>query len=229
MTTFYRGDCLEQMKRLPSASINFIYWNPPYGTTYQPWDEKLPWEKIFAECFRILKNDGMLAIHSSIPFNYTLIKAAPKPPLYSWYWDKQNQTTPMLAKTQPLRQVEEILVWKNKKAIYYPQRVGTEERYSSADGKTNYVNRKTCVEGRTEPKKVIGFYQRHIITMKTIIDGFSTRPKELIELMIRSYTKEGDTILDPTCYRGMTGRICKEMNRKWIGIDKYFFADYILR
>ena len=64
--------------------------------------------------------------------------------------------------------------------------------------------------------------------MNAVVDGFSTRPRELIELMIRSYTKEGDTVLDPTCYRGITGKICKEMKRKWIGIDKYFFADYIL-
>jgi DNA modification methylase len=64
--------------------------------------------------------------------------------------------------------------------------------------------------------------------MKSVVDGFSTRPKELIELLISSYTKEGDTILDPTCYRGITGRISKAMGRRWIGIDKYFFADYIL-
>jgi len=228
MATFYKGDCLEQMKRLPSQSINFVYWNPPFGITRQIWDEKLDWEKIFEECFRILKHDGMLAIHCSIPFNYTLIKAAPKPPLYSWYWDKQHQTTPLLAKTQPLRQVEEILVWKNKKNTYYPQRIGTEERWSTSNGKSDYIDRAFCVAGRTDPKKVIGYYQRHLITMKTAIDGYSTRPKELIELMIRSYSKEGDTILDPTCYRGITGRISKAMGRRWIGIDKFFFADYII-
>jgi DNA modification methylase len=168
----------------------------------------------------------MLAIHCSVPFNYTLIKAAPKPPLYSWYWDKQNQTTPLLAKTQPLRQVEEILVWKNKRGTYYPQRVGEEVRAFTSDGATNYVNRKTVVP--QSPQTVKGYYQRHLITMKPLLDGFSTRPKELIELLIRSYTKEGDTILDPTCYKGITGKISKAMGRRWIGIDKYFFADYIL-
>ena len=226
MATFYKGDCLQQMKQLPDRSINFIYWNPPFGTTRQVWDEKLDWENIFEQCFRILKEDGMLVIHCSVPFNYTLIKAAPKPPLYSWYWDKQNQTTPLLAKTQPLRQVEEILVWKNKRATYYPQRVGDEERTFVSDGKTDYVNRATLTPQPVQTVK--GFYQRHLITMKTVVDGYSTRPKELIELMIRSYSKEGDVVLDPTCYRGITGRICKAMNRKWIGIDKYFFADYIL-
>ena len=226
MTTFYKGDCLEWMQRLPDKSINFIYWNPPFGTTRQKWDEELPWEKIFEQCFRILKNDGMLAIHCSVPFNYTLIKAAPKPPLYSWYWDKQNQTTPLLAKTQPLRQVEEILVWKNKKNTYYPQRVGNEVRTFTSDGATDYVQRATLTP---QPQQtVIGYYQRHLITMKTVVDGYSTRPEALIELMLRSYSKEGDSVLDPTCYKGITVRICKRMGRKWTGIDKYFFAEYIL-
>ena len=226
MATFYKGDCLENMKRLPDKSVNFIYWNPPFGTTYQTWDECLPWEALFKECFRILKPEGTLAIHCSVPFNYTLIRAAPRMPTYSWYWDKLNPTTPLLAKTQPLRQVEEILVWKNKKTTYYPQRVGTVERTFTSSGATDYVYRNTIVP--QSPQTVKGYYQRHIIHMKSSVDGFSTRPEELIELMLRSYTKEGDTVLDPTCYKGITGRISKKMNRKWIGIDKYFFATYIL-
>jgi DNA modification methylase len=64
--------------------------------------------------------------------------------------------------------------------------------------------------------------------MKRMIDGFSTRPVEMIELMINSYTEEGDTILDAFCYRGLSGMVAKRMNRKWIGIDKHFFADLIL-
>ena len=226
MATFYKGDCLENMKRLPDKSVHFIYWNPPFGTTYQTWDECLPWEALFKECFRILKPEGTLAIHCSVPFNYTLIRAAPRMPTYSWYWDKLNPTTPLLAKTQPLRQVEEILVWKNKKTTYYPQRVGTVERTFKSNGKTDYVLRPSLTEQSVQTVK--GYLQRHIIQMKSSVDGFSTRPEELIELMLRSYTKEGDTVLDPTCYKGITGRISKKMNRKWIGIDKYFFATYIL-
>ena len=99
-------------------------------------------------------------------------------------------------------------------------------RTFTSDGVSNYVNKIGC--SIQSPQTVKGYYQRHLITMKSVVDGFSTRPKELIELLISSYTKEGDTILDPTCYRGITGRISKAMGRRWIGIDKYFFADYIL-
>jgi site-specific DNA-methyltransferase (adenine-specific) len=214
------------MKRLPDKSVHFIYWNPPFGTTCHRWDEVLPWPSLFAECFRILKDNGMLAIHCSVPFNYTLIRDAPKPPSYSWYWDKENPTTPLLAKVQPLRQMEEILVWKNKKNTYYPQRVGDMIRKVKSSGVTDYVARNRLSE--TKEQTVTGYYQRHLIRMKSVVDGYSTRPEPLIELMINSYTVAGDTILDPTCYRGITGRVGKRMGRRWIGIDKYFFADYIL-
>ena len=225
MATFYKGDCLEWMKRLDSNSINLIYWNPPYGTTKQSWDEKLDWENIFKECFRIMKNDGMLVIHCSVPFNYTLIRSAPVMPLYSWYWDKVGTTLPLIANKQPLRHIEEILVWKKKITKYYPQRVGNELRLVHADGKTDYCAK---VQQNLELKEVKGKYQTHLITMKRKIDGYSTRPDDMIKLFIDSYTKEGDVILDPTCYKGLTGKIAKQMNRKWIGIDKYFFPIYLM-
>lgn len=220
MTTFYKGDCLRQMKSLDSKSIDFIYFNPPFATTYQPWDESLPWPELFTECFRLLKDDGVLAIHASIPFNYHLIRTAPRAPNYSWYWDKMHITTPLLAKKQPLRHVEEILVWTNK-IKYNPQRVGSEIRTFTSDGKTPYVNKKTLTP-QTE-QTVKGFYQTHLLSLRRTIRGFATRPDKLIELFINSYTNPGDIILDPTCYHGLSGRIAKQMGRKWIGIDKNFY------
>ena len=219
MTTFYKGDCIEQMSKLNTNSIDFIYFNPPFGTTRQYWDEKLDWKKIFKECFRLLKPNGTLAIHCSVPFNYTLIREAPRAPNYSWYWNKINPTTPLLAKRQPMRQVEEILIWTHTK--YNPQRVGTEKRICKSSGITKYVDYKHCKP--IEPKEVIGKYQTHLIESKICLRGFATRPDSLIELFIKSYTNEGDVILDPTCYEGLSGRIAKSLKRKWIGIDKRFF------
>ena len=225
MATYYKADCLEQMKKMKSGSIDFLYFNPPFGTTYQPWDESLDWKKIFPEMFRLLKSSGTLAIHCSVPFNYTLIRDAPRPPNYSWYWDKINQTTPLLAKKQPLRQVEEILVWTNK-VKYFPQRVGTEIRTFVSHGDTRYVMMESLT--KQKPQTVIGKYQTNLIRMKTHIRKFATRPDKLIELFIHSYTQEGDTILDPTCYEGLSGRIALQMNRKWIGIDKYYFPKELI-
>lgn len=228
-TTVYIGDNLNIItNNIQSRSIDFIYLNPPFGTTRQKWDEKLNWAELFKQFFRVLKEDGVLAIHCSVPFNYTLIRDAPKAPSYSWYWLKENVTNPLIANLQPLRNTEEILVWTNKRTRYFPQRIGDESRsYISRGGITN----DTCYYGPAkvmDKKSVTGRYQTHHIDMKRAIDGFSTRPEELIELMIKSYTKEGDTVLDPTCYKGVCGVVAKRLSRKYIGIDKYFYPEKIM-
>lgn len=225
MTTFYKSDCLAQLKKLPSASIDFIYFNPPYGITEQPWDEAMDWSAIFPELFRIVKRPGTVAIHCSVPFNYTLIRAAPKAPNYSWYWDKIDQTTPLLAKKQPLRCMEEVLVW-TFGTKYNPQRVGDELRIPNTNGMTNYVGRERCKP--VAPKLVRGKYQTHLIRQKKHVRGFATRPDELIELFIKSYTNPGDVVLDPTCYLGLSGVLAKRLERRWIGIDKHFYPSMLL-
>ena len=224
--TFYKSDCLTQLKKLPSESVDFIYFNPPFGITQNSWDERLDWPAIFVELFRIVKNPGTIAIHCSVPFNYTLIREAPRPPNYSWYWDKINITTPLLAKKQPMRRVEEILVWTNR-LKYNPQRVGDEIRHEvSGPASTSY-----WYPVRTRPtihREVRGRLQTHLITQKSKIRGFATRPDEIIELFINSYTNPGDVILDPTCYQGLSGVIAKRMGRNWIGIDKYFLPSLLM-
>lgn len=204
-------------KHIRDKSINLIYIDPPFGTTKNKWDESLDWSKLFKEFFRVLTDDGMLVIHCSIPFNYELIRAAPKPPSHSWYWLKDSPTSPLLANIQPLRQVEEVLVWKNKKPTYYRQQIGTEERKSHWMTKTDYYGKTR----KTKATIIKGKTRSHFLQMPRCLDGFSTRPAEMCELFINSYSKEGDTVLDCFCYKGLTSTCCK--NRKWIGIDKHFF------
>lgn len=228
MTAFYKGDCIQVIQNhIRDSSIDLIYFNPPFGITQHKWDEKLNWEAFFVEAFRVLKDDGMLVIHCSIPFNYELIRKAPKAPLYSWYWLKERPTNPLIASHQPLRNTEEILVWKKKKTRYYPQRNGEEEREYTPGarlGCSGYY----LPDVQQDKKKVKGRLQTHHISMKRNIDEFSTRPIELIELIIKSYTKEGDIILDPTCFKGVSGFVSKQLNRRWIGIDKYFMPSKLM-
>lgn len=225
-TTFYQADCLVQLRKLPAASVDFIYFNPPFGITHQPWDERLDWPAIFAELFRIVKSPGTIAIHASVPFNYTLIREAPRAPSYSWYWDKINTTTPLLAKKQPMRRVEEILVWTNR-VKYHPQRVGDELRQETSGA----VSSAYMGSVRHRPviyREVRGRLQTHLITQKPHIRGFATRPDDLIELFIKSYTDAGDTVLDPTCYQGLSGVVAKRLGRNWIGIDKHFLPGLLM-
>jgi len=220
MASFYHADCFDAMKTMPSKSINLIYFDPPFATTQNFWDEKLDWKRIFDECFRLLTDTGMLVIHCSIPFNYELIRSAPKPPSHTWYWKKDSHTNPLISKIQPLRDTEEILVWKNKKGVYYPQKIGTEARKSGYMTTEGYFGKDT----RNKTSTIhYGKYRTHSIAISRERDGFSTRPKELVELMINSYSKEGDTMLDLFCYKGLSYK-CKG-NRKWIGVDKHFVPD----
>ena len=223
MSVFLQGDIKYHLPRLPSDSVHLIYIDPPFGTTRQPWDESLDWKWIFQQFFRILRKDGMIVIHCSVPFSYELIRAAPKPPLYSWYWNKKHPTCPLIANVQPLRCMEEILVWKNQKTTYYRQQIGSDLRESKWASVCDYYGK------NIRPKKTIlkGKTRTHLIEMPRSLDGFSTRPAEIVKLMIDSYTKPGDTILDCFCYRGLSSTQAE--GRRWIGIDKYFFPNLFVQ
>jgi len=222
MATFYRGDTLHTLQtKFLDKTINLLYINPPFGTTKNSWDEKQNWKALFKEFFRILKDDGMLVIHCSVPFNYELIRAAPKPPLYSWYWNKKAVSCPLIANIQPLRCMEEILVWKKHKTTYYRQQIGDEERNSTYMTTNSYYgpttkHTKTVIKGKT---------RTHLLEMPRVIAGFSTRPDDLVKLMIDSYTVKGDTILDCFCYKGLS--YSQSHGRKWIGIDKHFVPPFL--
>lgn len=219
---FEKSDCFKFLAKQETGTVNLILIDPPFGTTKQPWDSKLDWKLLFVEFFRVLKDDGMLVIHSSIPFSYELIRTAPKAPLYSWYWNKDGSPTGYLsANHQPLRVMEEILVWKKKKTVYYRQQIGDEPRNSYTATPTAYTlpvapRKKTVVIGKT---------RTHYLSMKRDVDGYSTRPRELVELMIKSYSKEGDTVLDCFCYKGLSGAVSKELGRVWKGCDLNFLPE----
>jgi len=224
MGVFYRGDAVEMMKRhIPTASVDLLYADPPFdAATRNSWDRPLDWPAFFTEAFRVLKPSGTLILHCSVPFNYQLIRSAPRPPSYSWYWKKDGVTLPFIAKIQPMRCVEEILVWKGKKAQYFPQRVGTEKRIFTSQGVSSYY-------GACSPQKkqtVVGKYQTHFVDMTREVDGFSTRPRALIKLMYDSYSKPGDTVLDCFCYNGISSTCCE--GRRWIGIDLLHLPAYLM-
>lgn len=222
MSIFYRGDVFVCIKRIQDKSVNLIYIDPPFGTTNNYWDEKIDWSKLFLEMFRVLKDDGMIVIHSSVPFNYELIRSAPKAPSYSWYWNKMCATCPLIANTQPMRSCEEILVWKNKKMTYHRQQIGEEIRESSYMTPNKYYGSTT----KFGKKTIKGKTRTHYLEVKRDIKGYATRPMEIVKLMIDSYSKEEDTVLDLFCYDGLSSTACE--GRRWIGIDKYHYPKLFL-
>ena len=144
MSTFYHGDIHQIIQMIPSRSIDMIYVNPPFGITEAEWDKPLYWEMLFPECFRVLKENGALVIHCSIPFTYDLIRI--RKPKYHYTWKKDNPTTFFLAKRQPMRINEEILVYYDKQPTYNPQMIGTEIRTNRMTTNSQYYgkNRLKC-------------------------------------------------------------------------------------
>ena len=217
MTNYIIGDIHDEILKIESNSIDFIYTNPPFATTKKEWDNPLRWKFLFPEMWRVLKPDGCIAIHTAIPFTYDIIRI--EKPRYNYIWKKKNPTCPMLSKIQPLRNIEEILIFYKKQPTYNPQIRGNQ--INNNIRRNNYKNgyygkqipNKSTHRGRY-PTTYLGEYTRIIqkVTPKSIND-------EITIQMIKTYTNENDTILDMTCCSKNNGDICRELNRKYIGID----------
>ena len=215
--TYIIGDIHDEIKNIADNSIDLIYTNPPFATTKKKWDNNLNWNYLFLEMDRVLKDDGVILLHCSKPFTYDLIRI--RKPNYNYNWVKKNPTNFFMAKKQPLRQVEEILVYYKKKHTYNPQMIGNEiiehhRRNKYEDG--YYGNQIPNVSkhiGRF-PTDFLGEFKRIIQkkSPKSIND-------EITKRMIKTYSNEGDTILDMTCCDKNNGNIATSLKRKYIGID----------
>lgn len=213
------GDCLDVIKKLEDNAIDFIYFNPPFGTTSCEYDKPLNWSELWIEMWRVLKKDGRIAIHCSQPFTFDLICSQRKNLKYMWYWNKMCVPTGHLwSKYQPMRNIEEICIFYKKFKTYNPQMkkrekaitISTHNNTSHYTGKTK-PNVKETIYTHTFPKHYLEFKRRQ--------HSFSTRPDKLIDYFIKTYSNENDTILDLTCSDGQTMLGCKRLNRKYIGVD----------
>jgi len=214
-TKFIKADIHHEIKNFPDNYFNFIYTNPPFGTTQKEWDKPLDWINLFPEMWRVLKDDGVIAIHTAIPFTYDMI--AIQKPKYHYVWKKNNPTGFFSAKKQPLRDIEEILIYYKKKHTYNPQMIGDEE--ISYNRNNNY---KDSYYGKQKPNSSNqkGKYPRSFIgNFKRVIKGGKSIHEDIIKKMIKTYTNENDNILDMTHHNEYIGNIAKELNRNYVGVD----------
>ena len=212
-----QGDIHTEILKIKTNSINLIYTNPPYNTTENEWDKPLDWKYLFKELWRVLKPNGAIILHSSMPFTYDLIKV--EKPKYHYIWIKNRPTNFFHAKNQPLRIQEEILVYYKKKPTYNPQMIGNEFIKKSVCGKSKYYGSRGENKQYKTEEGHYGKYPNNVLYYPTHIRGFSTRPDGLVDYIIKTYTNENDKILDFTCYNYLTGIRAKKLNRNYIGID----------
>jgi site-specific DNA-methyltransferase (adenine-specific) len=218
------GDCLEVMKTIPNNSIDAIITDPPYGTTACKWDSIIPFEPMWEQLNRIIKPNGAIVLFGSEPFSSFLRTSNVKMYRYDWIWEKSKATNFLFAKQMPLIAHEDIMIFYKKKPTYNPQKTkrkpynkGKEKRTEiEAVGKIgngNLIENKT---GLRNPRSV-----QYFVTAEREGKLHPTqKPLLLIEYMIKTYTKENETVLDFTMGSGTTMLACKNLNRNGIGIEK---------
>lgn len=227
------GDCLELMKTIESGSVDLILTDPPYGTTACKWDSVIPFEPMWEQLNRIIKPNGAIVLFGSEPFSSALRMSNIKNYKYDWVWEKSKASNFLLAKKQPLKAHENILVFGKGSVVYYPQKT---------EGKPfNKGNRKHNKGIATEvynkiPNAGIEIVNEDGLRNPRSVQYFRTaesegkfhptqKPVPLLEYLIKTYTLENELVLDFTMGSGSTGVACKNLNRNFIGIekdDKYF-------
>ena len=219
------GDCLELMKNIPDKSIDMILCDLPYGTTHNKWDNVIPMESLWEQYNRIIKDHGAIVLFSQMPFGASLIMSNPKMFRYEWIWEKNQAVGFLNAKKMPLRKHENILVFYKHLPTYNPQGLIKldepiqEEGSANRNGKNYGVADKSFI--RTHKN-----YPTDIITFSKDAGYHPTqKPVDLLEYLIKTYTNEGDVVLDNCMGSGSTGVACKNTNREFIGMEldeKYY-------
>jgi len=214
------GDCLERMKEIPDGSVDLILADPPYGTTACKWDSVIPFEPMWVELKRIIKPNGAIVLFGSEPFSSALRMSNIKNYKYDWKWDKKQGGNILNAKRQPLKTYEDIMVFNNHK--YYPIKE-TRGKPRKKGGLTKQPEHtgKVDINYSTVNNE---YYPRAIIEISNANKKGKLHPTQkpvaLMEYLIRTYTQEGETVLDFVMGSGTTGVACKNTGRKFIGIEK---------
>ncbi|AKG94209.1 DNA methyltransferase [Polaribacter phage P12002L] len=223
------GDCLEVMKTIEDKSIDAIICDLPYGTTDCKWDSIIQFDKLWPQYERIIKDNGAIVLFGAEPFSSLLRCSNLNIYKYDWIWDKVNKKVGYgNAKRQPLRGVENISVFYKKQCTYNPI-MGVGKPYKSKSGGNTKIYEKGGLKSIVTDNKGTR-YPHSIISIKGDLKkemGLhpTQKPVELLEYLIKTYTNDGETVLDNTMGSGSTGVACKQTNRKFIGIEreeKYF-------
>jgi len=220
MIKLIQGDCLEVMKQIPDGSVDMVLTDPPYGTTACKWDSVIPFEPMWEQLKRVTKKNGAIMLFSSQPFTSALVMSNPQMFKYEWVWEKNKATGHLNANRIPLNSYENISVFYTKLPAYKPQ-YGSGKAYSNKH-KAGDSGECYGVVKESERKNITTRYPRRNIKFNVDIKAEfhpTQKPVALMEYLIKTYTNEGETVLDFTMGSGTTGVAAKNLNRKFIGIE----------
>ena len=233
--TLLKGDCLELMKELPDNSVDMVCCDPPYGTTSIKWDEVLDYDQMWEQYERIVKPKGVIVLFGSQPFSAQLICSKLKWFRYELIWNKNKCGSPGLAKYRPMKTHENVLIfYKDSGGTYNPQMEVGEPYARKSKNPEGYVGRKNDhgygMKPRTEFENKGTRYPKSILNISRDFSAQqqvhpTQKPVPLCEWLVRTYSNEGDTVLDNCMGSGSTGVACVNTNRRFIGMemnDEYF-------
>jgi len=235
MIKLYNNDCLIEMKNIPDKSIDMILCDLPYGTTACKWDVIIPFEPLWKEYKRIIKDRGCIALFGSEPFSSHLRMSNIKDYKYDWIWEKDRGTNFLQYKTSPLKIHEIISIFSKEVHLYNPQKEIPKSKNSISRAKRHLGSTKILQGGKIITGKLKGdiseyknpesiiFFKRDIGNnqfKKENVFHPTQKPVTLLEYLIKTYTLENETILDNTMGSGNTGVACVNTNRNFIGIEK---------
>lgn len=220
-----QGDCLERMKEIPDGSVDMVLTDPPYGTTQNKWDSIINLDMMWKELWRVLKPSGVVVLCSAQPYSSVLVCSQLNNYKYEWIWVKNLKTGPLNAKRMPMGGHETLQVFAKMPCTYNPQKRPRTTEVKSGNKK----NSKTSNYGKQREDYVDNQSDwinpdTALLDVKCVHNSSgklhpTQKPVELMEYMIKTYTNESETVLDFTIGSGTTGVACKNLNRKFIGIE----------
>jgi DNA modification methylase len=223
-----QGNCLEKLKDIPSGSIDLVLTDPPYGTTACKWDSVIPLQAMWLELKRVIKPNGVIVMTSVDPFTCIMGASNVQDLKYKWVWNKSRATGHLNAKKMPMKNIEDILVFYAKQCTYNPQglvevdRVVHNSKSDSLRGKQTDPTSTVTGGIRYEAyKQTRSNYPRQLLEFAS--EGNTVHPTQkpvaLMEYLIKTYTNEGETVLDFTMGSGTTGVACVNTKRNFVGIE----------
>ena len=233
MINLMQGDCLEMMRNIPDGSVDMVLTDPPYGTTQCKWDSVIPFEPMWAQLNRVTKESGAIVMTAGQPFSSALVMSNPKQFKHEWVWIKNRGSNFANTVREPMKEHEVALVFSNGKWTYnkqmQPRTGGGVNRVAydfKAITKTENYGAIGSPNLRQGEMRVPSSWQKFNVASGAEKTKHSTqKPVALMEYLIKTYTNEGEIVLDFTMGSGSTGVAAKNLGRRFIGIEldeKYF-------
>ena len=223
LNKIYNEECLEGMKKIPDKSVDMILCDLPYGTTACKWDEIIPLEPLWEQYNRVIKDNGAIVLTASQPFSSKLVASNFKGFKHEWIWEKERGTGFQVAKYRPMQKHEHILVFtrKGEKVKYYPIKTKLKKPLKSRSAGTASGSNPLAKVNNYE----ITYTDKHPLSILKFSRDNANRvhptqkPVALFEYLIKTYTNEGETVLDNCMGSGTTAIAAINTNRNYIGFE----------